>query len=172
MNKIATLNHLARLKAGTMTLLMFFLLFSSELLAQINYSQGWNTAWSTASWSTNWSQTTSLPCEGSGAVRKNIFSAGTAGAFLSPDLGATASTSLTLNYNYKITNWSAGTTATANTFGSIAVQYSSTSTGPWTTIETINNTNHIATISCTQRTVTFTPPSSSSFFIRLFSLGL
>ncbi len=166
MNKKATLTHLASLKSGATMVLMLFLLFSSEILAQINYSQNWNAGSSMAGWSTNWSTTTSLPCEGNRAVRRNIYSASTAGAFLSPDLGATASTSLTLNYNYKITNWSAGTTATPNTFGSIAVQYSSTSTGPWTTIETINSTNHIPTTSCTQRTVTFTPPASSSFFIR------
>lgn len=96
MNKKATLNHLARLKAGAVTLLMFFLLFSSEILAQINYSQNWNAgsiaSWtnSTSTWS-NWSVTSSQVCEGSGMARKNIYSNSTAGIFTSPNVGQSIS---------------------------------------------------------------------------------
>ena len=165
MNKKATLNHLARLKAGTMTLLMFFLLFTSELLAQINYSQNWN-AGSIAGWSTNWFHNTTQTCEGSGMVRKNIYWSGSAGALLSPNVGQSIGTAVTMTYQYKITNWSSGTTATPANFGAIDVQYASTTAGPWTTVQTVNSTNHIPSTSCATRTVTFTPPASGTFFVR------
>lgn len=171
MNKKATLNHLARLKAGAVTLLMFFLLFSSEILAQINYSQNWNAgsiaSWtnSTSTWS-NWSVTSSQVCEGSGMARKNIYSNSTAGIFTSPNVGQSIGTAVTMTYQYKITNWSAGTTATPATFGTIDVQYAATTAGPWTTVQTINSTNHIPSTSCVTKTATFTPPASGTFFVR------
>ena len=165
MNKKATLNHLARLKAGTMTLLMFFLLFSSELLAQINYTQNWN-AGSIAGWSTNWFHNTTQTCEGSGMVRNNIYWSGSAGALLSPNVGQSIGTAVTMTYQYKITNWSAGTTATPANFGAIDVQYAATTAGPWTTVQTINSTNHVPSTSCVTKTVTFTPPASGTFFVR------
>jgi hypothetical protein len=79
MNKKATLTCLASLKSGAIMLLMYFLLFSSDILAQINYSQNWN-AGSIASWTnsssawSNWSVSNSQVCEGAGMARKNIYS--------------------------------------------------------------------------------------------------
>jgi hypothetical protein len=165
MNKIATLNVVSRFKVVVFSIVSFLSLFSSDLLAQINYTQNWNSGL-ISGWSTNWSTTTSLTCEGANAVRRNIYSSGTAGAFLSPDLGVNVGSASVLTYSYKITNWSAGTVATPNTFGSIDVQYSSSSTGPWTTIETINSANHVVSTSCATRTVNFTPPMSGTFFVR------
>lgn len=171
MNKKATFNYFAGWKSGAITLLTFLLLFSSEALAQINYSQNWN-AGSIASWTnsssawSNWSVTSSQVCEGAGMARKNIYSSSTAGIFTSPNVGQSIGTAVTMTYQYKITNWSAGTTATPASFGSIDVQYAATTAGPWTTVQTINSTNHIPSTSCVTKTATFTPPASGTFFVR------
>ena len=172
MNKKTTFNVLARMKSSATLLLTLFLLLSSGLLAQINYSQNWN-AGSIAGWTSvmgspwnSFSHTTSLACEGSGAARTNIYTTGTAGAFISPSVGQSIGTSVTLSYQYKVTNWSAGTVATPATFGTIDVQYSSSASGPWTTVQTINSTNHIPSASCVTKTVTFTPPASATFYVR------
>lgn len=173
MNNKTTFNVLARMKSSATLMLTLFLLLSSGLLAQINYSQNFNagslSGWTSAmggTWSSPWSHTTSLVCEGSGAARVNIYTPTTAGSFISPNAGQSIGTSVTMTYQYKITNWSAGTVATPATFGSIAVQYASTLAGPWTTVETINSTNHVPSTSCATRTVTFTPPPSATFFVR------
>ncbi len=171
MNKKATLTRLASLKSGATMLLVLFLLFSSDILAQINYTQNWNAGsiagWtnSSSSWS-NWSVTSSQVCEGSGMARKNIYTTSTAGNFTSPNVGQSIGTAVTMTYQYKVTNWSAGTTATPATFGAINVQYAATTAGPWTTVQTINSTNHIPSASCITKTVTFTPPASGTFFVR------
>ena len=166
MNKIATLTRLASLKSGAIMLLMFFLLFSSELLAQINYTQNWNTPSSLQGWSSPWANTSSNPCEGSRSVRYNVWQPGSY-SFLSPNLGASSGTLSTFSYNYKIINYTGGG-ATPSNFGSIAVEYSSTSTGPWVTLETINSTNHTPSTTCTTRSVSFTPPVSGNFFVRMY----
>jgi hypothetical protein len=173
MNNKTTFNVLARMKSSATLMLTLFLLLSSGLLAQINYSQNWNSG-NISGWSTNWSVTSSQTCEGTGMARKNIYSNGTSGAFVSPNVGVSIGTAVTMTYQYKITNWSAGTSATPANFGTIDVQYAATATGPWTTVETINSTNHVPSTSCATRTVTFTPPTSGTFFIRfncLFGSG-
>ena len=130
---------------------------------QVLYTQNWNAVTNTAGWSTNWASTTSLVCEGARAVRKNIFSAGTAGAFVSPLLGTSNGALVNMSFQYKITNWSAGTVATPNTFGTIQVQYGPTATGPWTTALTINNTNHTPSTACATRNLSFTPAAGNLY---------
>jgi hypothetical protein len=173
MNKKTTFNVLARMKSSATLMLTLFLLLSSGLLAQINYSQNFNagslSGWTSemgATWSSPWAHTTTQVCEGSGAARANIYTSSTAGSFISPNAGQSIGTQVTMSYQYKVTNWSAGTVATPTTFGAIAVQYASTLAGPWTTVETINSTNHVPSTSCATRTVTFTPPPSATFFVR------
>lgn len=165
MNIKATQKALASFKASTLTVLALFLLFSSEILAQINYSQNWN-AGSIAGWSSNWSHNTTQTCEGSGMVRRNIYWPASAGAFQSPNVGQSIGTAVTLTYQYKITDWPGGTSATPANFGAIDVQYAATIAGPWTTVQTVNSTNHIPSTSCATRTVTFTPPASATMFVR------
>jgi len=154
-----------------MTLLMFFLLFSSELLAQINYSQNWNASsiagWtnSSSAWS-NWSVASSQVCEGAGMARKNIYTTTTAGIFTSPNVGQSIGTPVTMTYKYKITDWSAGTVATSATFGSIVLEYATSVSGPWTTVQTINSTNHTPSTSCVTKTATFTPLPSATLYVR------
>ena len=94
MNKKTTFNVLARMKSSATLMLTLFLLLSSGLLAQINYSQNFNagslSGWTSAmgaTWSSTWAHTTSLVCEGSGAARVNIYTPTTAGSFISPNAG-------------------------------------------------------------------------------------
>ena len=145
------------------TLFLVLFVLPKSVLSQVNYTQNWNAVTTTAGWSTNWASTTSLVCEGARAVRKNIYSAGTAGAFVSPLLGTSNGALVTMSFQYKVTNWSAGTVATPNTFGTIQVQYGPTATGPWTTALTINNTNHIPSTACATKNLTFTPAAGNLF---------
>ena len=65
---------------------------------------------------------------------------------------------VTLDFYYKVTVWSAGTTGTSLVnLGTIDVQYASSTSGPWTTAYTINSSNHTVSTSCVLKTVTFTP---------------
>ncbi|MDB4656181.1 CUB domain-containing protein, partial [Flavobacteriales bacterium] len=70
-----------------------------------------------------------------------------------------------MSFDYKVTNWSAGTTATPATFGTVFVQYGPTASGPWTTVYTINSGNHTPSTSCATPSFTFTPPAGN-FFVR------
>ncbi|MBM3453452.1 MAG: hypothetical protein FJX84_09995, partial [Bacteroidetes bacterium] len=130
---------------------------------QVNYIQNWDAVTTSGGWSTNWLNTTSLPCQGTRAVRKNIYTTSTAGAFVSPLLGTSNGALVNMSFEYKVTNWSAGTTATPATFGTIQVQYGSTATGPWTTAFTINSTNHTPSTACATRNLSFTPPAGNLY---------
>jgi hypothetical protein len=130
---------------------------------QVNYTQNWNAITTTGGWSTNWASTTSLVCEGTRAVRKNIYTTATAGAFVSPLLGTSNGALVNMSFQYKVTNWSAGTVATPATFGTIQVQYGPTATGPWTTAFTINNTNHTPSTACATRNLSFTPAAGNLY---------
>lgn len=140
------------------------LLLSVSSYSQVTYTQGFET--NIASWTGGWSRTTSsTPCTGVGQARKNIYTIATAGAFGSPSLGTSNGGLTTFSFSYKIINFS-GATATPNTFGSIAVQWGTSSTGPWTTLQTIS-TGHTPSTSCATVTNTFTPSASSAVFVRM-----
>ena len=140
MNNIATQNVVSRFKVVVFSILSFLSLFSSDLLAQINYTQNWNSVNNSAGWS-GWSSTTNAPCEGTRSIRRNVYFTAT-WETISPNLGASAGTSSTFNYSYKVTNYTGG--ATPTTFGSFEVQYSNSATGPWTTILLVHLAHHVA----------------------------
>ncbi|MDO8899694.1 MAG: choice-of-anchor J domain-containing protein, partial [Bacteroidales bacterium] len=150
------------MKKYLLILVIFALISHMNLYSQVSYSQNWNAAANTASWSTNWSSTTTTPCEGSRSVRRNIYTVGTQGAFLSPLLGTSNGGIISMSFVYKIINWTGGG-ATPATFGSIEVQYGGSSTGPWTTAYTINSSNHNPSTSCALINVSFTPAAGNLF---------
>ncbi len=147
----------------TFAMLLFFSI-NNTANAQVAFTENFNSGLN--GWSTNWSSTSGLACEGTSAARKNIYTAGTAGSFTSPSVGTSNGGLITLSFLYKITNWPAATVATPATFGTINVQYSGNSTGPWTTVHTINSTNHTPNASCDTVTVPSFSVGPGSMYVR------
>lgn len=149
-------------------LLVVALSFITALNAQINVSYNFNT--NSTGWTGNILRTTATTACGSASMRRNLYSTQTTGNMVSPLLGTTAASStIALSYKYKIANWSANTVGTPNPWGNFVVQYGATATGPWTTFQTVDQTNHIVSGTCTTSTVTFVPPPSSALYIRWFA---
>ena len=104
----------------------------SFVFSQINYSENWDAATNLNGWTSssgNWELTSITPCQGN-SVRRNIFNIGSQGDFISPNIGVSAGGVVTLNYDYKVIDWSGGAPTPA-TFGSIIVSYSNNASGPW-----------------------------------------
>jgi hypothetical protein len=134
----------------------------SSANAQITYIQDFETGLN--GWSTNWGNTTTDACVGQ-SPRRNIYTNGTAGAFVSPNLGPNTGGPQALSFDYKIINWSGGG-ATPATFGTIQVQYATAVSGPWTTVHVIDQTNHIPSTSCATITSPEFCATVGDFFIR------
>lgn len=153
-------------------LLMCHILIGAFLMAQVNYSQDW-----TATGLSNWTTTSSVFSRNAtagqicgttgGTIRGNRYG-GNAGDFTSPNIPGNNQGLVTMSFDYKITDWSAGTVATpAATIGTIAVQYSNNVGGPWVTAYTVNSTNHVTANTCATRTVTFSP-LAGNLFVRFY----
>ncbi|MCX8533787.1 fibronectin type III domain-containing protein [Chryseobacterium luquanense] len=153
-------------------LLLFSLILAFFTSAQVNYSQDW-----TATGLSNWTSTSSVFTRNAtagqicgttgGTIRGNRYS-GNAGDFTSPNIPGNNQGLVTMSFDYKITDWSAGTVATpAATIGTIAVQYSNNVGGPWVTAYTVNSTNHVTANTCVTRTVTFSP-LAGNLFVRFY----
>ena len=151
---------------------MCHLLIGAFLMAQVNYSQDW-----TATGLSNWTSTSSVFSRTAtagqicgttgGTIRGNRYS-GNAGDFTSPNIPGNNQGLVTMSFDYKITDWSAGTVATpAATIGTIQVQYANNVGGPWVTAFTINSTNHVTANTCANRTVTFSP-LAGNLFVRFY----
>lgn len=147
---------------------LFLLFFVQSSTAQITYSEGFESGiggWTTSTGSA-WATTTSLVCNGTNSVRKNIYTTGTQANFVSPLVGTSNGGVITMSFQYKVTDWSAGTVATPATFGTINVQYSSSTSGPWTTVHTINSTNHTPSTTCATVSVGSFTPAPGNFYVR------
>jgi hypothetical protein len=152
------------------TLLLLALLLPQAVLAQVNYTALWesssgNAASQLLSWTgSGWARVGTGPCTGLGSARSGAIASGT-NTFTSPSLGtAGVCTQINIAFNYKVTqSGSAGATAMANPWGSIQVQRASASAGPWTTVGTIDATNHVAAATCAARSYSFTPGAGAVF---------
>jgi GEVED domain len=159
-----------KMKKKSSILMKFFSLLFVSLIgftnsnAQVNTSFAFTTA--AAPWTGFTQYTGATACGGvGGAVRANLYS-GAPSATLSTgttSLGTSLGNPISLSYDYKIADWSANTTGTATTFGSFVVQWASSSAGPWTTIQTVNATNHVVSGTCAAKTATFTAPAGPVF---------
>lgn len=175
----ARMSYLARrtgnpLRSGPMLLLTALFLFMgfTEVLAQFpaqNYTfeptglSGWTNAGGASM-----ARSTTAPCSGVASVRGNTYTPTTLIDFRSPNLGVNSGGQVTVSFNYKILNWS-GLGATPANWGSVFVEYATTTAGPWTLGGTINPapyTQHVPATTCTTRTVTFTPAATGTFFVR------
>ena len=139
-------------------------LFFNDVSAQFTYTQNFNT--NNGSFTGNFTRFTgATACGGSGgAMRRNIYVDVTTGQLISPSVGTSTGGSTTVTFDYKIANWSANTAGTGTGWGSFDVQYGMSATGPWTTVFTVDGSNHVTSGSCaTFTTPSFTPPAGSLF---------
>jgi hypothetical protein len=128
--------------------------------AQVNYSFNFDA--NSTGWTGNFSRYTgATACGGAGgAMRRNVYTA-TVGTLVSPTTGTAAGGLVTITYDYKINLWSANTSPTPTPWGSFAVEYGPTATGPWTNIATV--TDETQSSACISKLHTFTPPAGALF---------
>lgn len=127
---------------------VLFFVFNS-VFAQINFSQNFNSVTSFPS-ADNWTAqgfnvTTTNACEGRSA--RGQFSSSGAKTLISPNQPAASNgNAVNINFKYKVINLS-GSAAPSN-FGSLEVQYSTNNGSSYATAYTINQANHIPSLSC------------------------
>jgi GEVED domain/Putative metal-binding motif/Secretion system C-terminal sorting domain len=143
-----------------LTVMLLFFSFQSSN-AQVVFSQDFNL--NATGWTGTILRTTATTACGSASMRRNMYSGAITGTLISPLTGTTLGGAITLGYSYKVANWSANTVGTPNPWGSFNVQYGASATGPWTTVETIDASNHIVSGTCATKSVTFTPPAGALF---------
>ncbi|RZJ74614.1 MAG: T9SS type A sorting domain-containing protein [Flavobacterium sp.] len=149
---------------------LFSLLLSGSAFAQITYTEDFEAP--DHGYTTDAEQfavTDELPCNGTGSFRANVFNFFDVfindAETISPSIGTSDGSQHLLSYKYKVLDYfeEGDSPAASANWGSLAVEYSASATGPWTTLETITPANHTATLDCTTRTLTFTPPAGAVF---------
>ena len=142
------------------------MVFSSFVVsAQMNYSYTF-LATGQSGWTGNGTRTTTAVCQTTGSIRYNLYgSFYSTMNFVSPALVSQGQL-VTMTYFTKCTPYSStSTSAAANTLNT-QVQWSTSTTGPWTNVgSSLPNTT---SATCTQRTVTFTP-SAGTIYVRFSS---
>ena len=142
-----------------LSLIMLCTLYIS--VAQINFNANFDA--NATGWTGNITRTTATTACGTPSMRRNLYNTVTTGNMVSPSTGTANALPHTLTYKYKVADWSANMVGTANGWGSFNVQIGATATGPWTTIQTIDASNHTVSGTCATQTVTFTPPAGPLF---------
>jgi hypothetical protein len=146
-------------------LAMIFLVLTSlsatDIIAQVNASYDFNA--NATGWTGDIIRTTSTSACGSASMRRNMYNSAATGNMVSPLVGTSNGGQITLTYDYKVADWSANTSGTVNPWGSFNVQYASSASGPWTTIQTIDATNHIVSGTCANKSVSFNAPAGALY---------
>lgn len=89
---------------------------------------------------------------------------------VSPLLGTSNGLPATLTYSYKLLNYSDEEAVTNDVdWGNFTVEYGPSASGPWTLLQTINNTNHVSSSDCAVKTVNFTPPTGTGVYLRVIA---
>lgn len=171
--KILTMSVKKTLKRLTKPLLATALCISlqqMEVAAQISYTQGWETtglnSWTTSG-SGSFSRSTTTPCTGLGSARANNYFGG-ASNLVSPALTGTNGGDLTVTFNYKVTQFDNNTLAAPVTdFNLLAVEWSTSATGPFTTAYSIAPADHVPSATCATKTAVISGmPSSGNVYLR------
>lgn len=133
------------------------LTLASTTAAQVTYSFNFDA--NATGWTGDFGRFTGASsCGGTGgAMRRNLYSGATTGSLISPLTGTATGGNCTITFDYKVAIWSANTAGAPAPFGSIAVQYGSTATGPWTTFGTF--TDEAQTGLCLNKSFAFNPPA-------------
>ena len=127
--------------------------------AQMNYNYTF-VATGQSGWTGNGLRTTASVCQTTGSIRYNLYGTFTTMNFVSPALVSQGQL-VTMTYFTKCVLYSPTTTAAgANTLNT-QVQWATSTAGPWTNVGSSLPNTTVAT--CTQRTVTFTPPAGTIY---------
>lgn len=151
------------------------LLVSSFGFAQISINQNFDAS---TTMPTGWTETgaktiaAAESCAGN-SIRDNVYDTSATGTLVTPNqVGLSNGTDLTFAFKYKVEDWNT-TTATVAGWGNIQVQYSTNNGTTWTTILTINDSNHVAANTCATKSVTIPgaslPTGSDAKFRFLFT---
>ena len=156
-------NRTRLLSRKLITAFMLLMTLSASVFAQVNYTQNFDV--NNGTWTgTRFTGTTA--CGGAGGgMRTNLYSSVQSANFTSPVTGVSLGAATTLSFDYKVCNWSANTTGTANPWGTALVQWSNNGT-TWNTVGTIDQTNHIVSGVCANKVYNFTP-TPGNLFVRL-----
>ncbi|AUC76051.1 T9SS type A sorting domain-containing protein [Olleya sp. Bg11-27] len=133
------------------TLLFLTMLSTALTFAQIGIIENFNASTSLPTgWTASYSGTTSAACEGN-SQRVNIWSSSPEGNLTTPNqVGLSNGTDLSLSFDYSILDYASGTPtdATIAGWGSADIQYSLDDGISWTTIATIDDSNHVTANTC------------------------
>jgi hypothetical protein len=151
-----------RTSSWLMLLMVMMLTLFSGINAEAQVAVTYDFNANATGWTGNITRTSATTACGSASMRRNMYSSATTGNMVSPLVGTTLGGAITLKYNYKVANWSANTVGTSG-FGSFNVQYGASATGPWTTVQTIDASNHVVSGTCALKSVTFTPPAGALY---------
>lgn len=156
--------------------ILLLCLFSLNVFSQISISENFNSSTSLPSgWTSNrYSGTANQACEGN-SFRCSLYSGttSTSGWLSSPNLTAISNgQDVVITFNYKVVNFSNMNTATPAGWGNLQVQMSQDNGSNWVTQFVINDSNHITSSSCANKTFTIPStsiPNGSDFKIRFLS---
>lgn len=149
-----------------------FLFFGrGSINAQISASYNWNSGglvWT----SDDFEVDTDSPCEGAGSAIVNYFYGYSFDA-VSPALSGNNGGILTVNFQYKITEYAdPGTEGSLTYLGTVKLQWATSATGPWTDIYTIDNTNHVESTSCATINATANGlPATGDIYLRFLAIA-
>lgn len=152
--------------------LVFALLFSVRGFSQINYTQNFEVATNNPWNAGDWGISTYTSCNGTRALEGYAYNYPDWEFWydpetISPSLGTSNGQLVTFTYNYKIWNWDDSAMPNSPDWGSLIWEYSSSASGPWTTIQTINASNHVSSLACAPKTATFTPAAGTQVYLRV-----
>jgi hypothetical protein len=144
-------------------LLCMALLSSTKSSAYISYCEDYESG--AAGWTGTFVWTGADMCAGNYAMMDDFSSTDVTGNLTSPLIGyhSAGNQAIMLSFDYKVLNGLVG--APAN-FGTIEVQYASNSSGPWNTVYTIDNQNHVVSNSCARVHVPLFYPGITNLYLK------
>lgn len=156
--------------------LLIICLFTVSIYSQISISENFNSSTSLPTgWTANrYSGTTTQSCGGN-SFRSSLYAGATtsSGWLSSPNYMAISNgQNVVVTFDYKIVNFSSATVATPAGWGNLQVQTSQDNGTTWVTQFTINDSNHITSNICANKSFTIpsaSVPNASNFKLRFLS---
>ncbi len=157
------------------TLLIVYLL-SVNIHSQISISENFNASTSLpVGWTSNrYSSTTIQACNGN-SFRSSLYAGTTSssGWLSSPNyVAASNGQNVVVTFDYKVVDFSSATVATTSGWGNLQVQISQDNGVTWITQFTINDSNHVISNTCANKSFTIpstSVPNGSNFKLRFLS---
>lgn len=148
----------------------FLLIFSQFASSQINYTEDFEGDYEWESF--EFYDTDEDVCAGSASYVANLY-----GDFynyaeaVSEAIGTSNGGEVTVSYDYKIVDYYDTTEPISNAddWGFLQLYYATSPDGPFTLLETVNTTNHVASASCATRTVSFFPPAGTTVYLAFYA---